>query len=108
MLTFDGEVACALGLLSSLVGQDDGVVGYVSLLGIFDPQREHIVSLDHDELAALKHSLVVLQPLSLGSLRVHLTVQDNLLAFLRLCVLQWGEDSEFLCKTTEDTTRITN
>ena len=93
MLTFDGEVACALGLLSSLVGQDDGVVGYVSLLGIFDPQREHMVSLEHDVLAALKHGLNVLQPLRLGSLRVHLTVKHDLTSLLHFCIFNGRDDS---------------
>lgn len=97
-LTFDGEAAGALGLLSSLIGQVDAVVGFVSLLGVSDPQGEDVVSLDHHVLAALKHRLLVLQPLGLCSLCVHLAVQDNFLTFFGLRVLQRRDNLQFLCR----------
>ncbi len=105
-LTFDGEVAGALGMLSSLIGQVDAVVGFVSLLGVSDPQGEDVVSLDHHVLAALKHSLLVLQPFGLCSLCVHLAVQDDFLTFFGLRVLQWRDDLQFLCRKKTSETLI--
>lgn len=85
-LTSDGQAAVALGMVSSLIGQVDAVVGFVSLLDFFDSQGEDIVSLGYYVLAALKYGVVVLQPLGLCSLCVDLTVQHDLLTFFALRV----------------------
>lgn len=100
-LTCDGEVAGALGLLSSLIGQVDAEVATISLLGVSDPQGEDVVSLDHHVLAALEQCLLVLQPLGLRSLWIHLAVQDDFLSFFGLRVLQWRDDLQFFCRARE-------
>lgn len=97
-LTFDTDAAGALGLLSSVIGQIDAEVGFISLLGVSDPQGEDVVSLDHQVLTALEHRLLVLQPLGLRSICVHLAVQDHFLSLFDLRVLQRRDDPQFLCR----------
>lgn len=84
-------------MFSSLIGQTDAEVGFVSLLSVSDPQREDVVSLDHRVLAALEHRLLVPQPLGLRSVCVHLTVQDDFLTLFGFRVLQRRDDLQFLC-----------
>lgn len=95
MFTCDFSSGSALGLLSSLISQADGIAGLIAILGISDPQREDVVPLSHHVFAALKNGLLVFQPLGLGSLHVCLTVEDNFASLLHLCVFNRCDDSQF-------------
>lgn len=90
-------IGIALGMFTAMICQCNSISGFICLLSTLDPQRKHVVFLDHDKLAALKHGLLVLQPLSFSSLSVHLTVEDDLLSLFGFCVFDWCIDPEFFC-----------
>lgn len=52
--TLHSNAGSALSLFTTLVGQHNGIVALVWFLCVFDSQRENIVFLDHDKLAAFK------------------------------------------------------
>lgn len=92
----------ALGMFSSVIGETDGVADLISFLGIFDPQREDVVSLRYHVLAALKNGLFIFQPLGFCSLCVCLTVEDNLTSFFHFCVFNWCDNPQFFCNKIQN------
>lgn len=95
LLTCHFSAGSALGVLSSVIGQADGIDGLISLLGVSDPQREDVVPLSHHVLAALKNGLLILQPLGLRSFRVCLAVKHDLASLLHLGVFDRSYDPQF-------------